>query len=355
MTIRMISNTHTIRIAFVGLGDRGHKALRLMLPLEDIGVAALCDLSDTHVEEAKALLAAEGMDTDMTQVLCVSGKEAYKMACQNDDVDLVYICSDWASHTPIAVEAMRCGKHVAVEVPAAMTMEDIRLLIATAGQTGRQCFMLENACFEHQVVEAVETIRRGDIGEVVHAEGCYYHHLGNRWSPWRLDINRQQRGDLYPTHELGPICQALGIGVDDRLQTLVSMDSLSLAGPQTYEELMGENAADFKNGDHTTTLIRTARGRTILLKHDVLTEQPYERQITFIGTRGRIDLRDTGRASHDVMTQAMNQHLIDSLRSGSPLSISIYDMATWCAVIPLSKESIARGFAPVPFPDFYTK
>ena len=187
----------------------------------------------------------------------------------------------------------------------------------------------------------------------MHAEGCYYHHLGNRWSSWRLDINRQHRGDLYPTHELGPICQALGIGVDDRLLTLVSMDSAAITGPQTYEERMGEAATDFKNGDHTTTLIRTARGRTILLKHDVLTEQPYERQLTFIGTRGRIELHDTGRASHDAMTQAMNRHLIDSLRNGSPLSISIYDMATWCAAIPLSRESIAHGFAPVNFPDFY--
>ncbi|MCR4810075.1 MAG: Gfo/Idh/MocA family oxidoreductase [Prevotella sp.] len=348
---------HTIRIAFIGLGDRGRKALRLMLPLEGIEVTALCDLSEAHIQETKELMATESVTgiSDWKQILCVSGKEAYKVVCQKEDVDLVYICSDWGSHAPIALEAMRHGKHVAVEVPAAMIMEDIRLLIATAEQADRQCFMLENTCFEHQIIEAIEAIHRGDIGEVVHAEGCYYHHLGNRWSPWRLDINRQQRGDLYPTHELGPICQALGIGVEDRLQTLVSMDTPALTGPQTYEALMGEAAADFQNGDHTTTLIRTLRGRTILLKHDVLTEQPYERQFTFIGTRGRIELHDTGRSSHDVMTQSMNQHLIDSLRNGLPLSISIYDMATWCAAIPLSCESIARGFAPVQFPDFYTK
>ena len=53
------------------------------------------------------------------------------------------------------------------------------------------------------------------------------------------------------------------------------------------------------------------------------------------------------------MTQAMNRHLVDSLRHGTPLAISIYDMGTWCAAIPLSQESIARGFAPVAFPDFY--
>ena len=339
--------TTTLRIAFVGLGERGRKALRLMLPLEGVEVVALCDLAQANVEDAWQYVA------DRNLLLMCDGREAYKQVCQTEGIDLVYICSDWASHTPIAVAAMRGGKHVAIEVPAAMTMEDIRLLIATAEQTGRQCFMLENACFELQVMEAIAAIRRGDIGEVVHAEGCYYHRLGDRWSPWRLNINRQQRGDLYPTHELGPICQALGIGTDDRLQTLVCMDSPALTGPQIYQELTGQAAADFQNADHTTTLIRTSRGRTILLKHDVLTQQPYERQFTFIGTRGRIELHDQGRSSHEAMTQAMNQHLVDSLRHGTPLAISIYDMATWCAAIPLSQESIARGFAPVAFPDFY--
>ena len=116
---------------------------------------------------------------------------------------------------------------------------------------------------------------------------------------------------------------------------------------------MREAAPDFLNGDHTTTLMRTARGRTILLKHDVMTRQPYERQLTFIGTEGRITLNDTGRPSHDEMTLAMNRHLIDCLRMGHTPAISTADMATWCAAIPLSQESIARGFAPVAFPDFY--
>lgn len=340
-------NIPPLRIAFVGLGERGRQALRLMLPQEGVQVVALCDLAQAHVEDAWQLVA------DRTPLLLCDGREAYKQVCCAEGIDLVYICSDWTTHTPIAVEAMRGGKHVAIEVPAAMTLEDIRLLIATAEQTGRQCFMLENACFEQQVMEAIAAIRRGEIGEVVHAEGCYYHRLGDRWSAWRLNINRQKRGDLYPTHELGPICQALGIGTEDRLQTLVSMDSPTLTGSQIYQQLMGQAAEDFQNADHTTTLIRTARGRTILLKHDVLTQQPYERQFTFIGTQGRIQLHDQGHASHEVMTQAMNRHLVDSLRHGTPLAISIYDMATWCAAIPLSQESIARGFAPVAFPDFY--
>ena len=343
-----------IRIAFIGLGDRGRKALQLMLPVEGAVVTALCDLSTDNVCEAKALMATLPHTPDSPAMpRCADGPTAFMSACRAEDVDLVYICSDWASHTPIAVEAMRNGKHVAIEVPAATTMADIQLLMATSRQYHRECFMLENTCFEQQVREAVAAIRRGAIGAMVHAEGSYYHHLDERWNAWRLDINRQQRGDLYPTHALGPICMAMDIGHSDRLQTLVSMDSAALTGPLIYKEHMSTDAPDFQNGDHTTTLIRTALGRTILLKHDVMTRQPYERQLTFIGTEGRITLNDTGRPSHDEMTTAMNRHLIDSLLNGSPLDISVQDMATWCAAIPLSQDSISGGFVPVPYPDFY--
>lgn len=343
-----------VRIALVGLGDRGRTTLRLLSGIEGAKVAALCDLSPANVRAAQELAMSCGTEDffNPAKVLCADGPEAYLRVCHAEDVDLVYICSDWNSHTAIAVEALCAGKHVAVEVPAATTLEDIQLLVSTAQASNRQCFLLENVCFEQQVIDAIASIHRGDIGELVHAEGSYYHCLGDRWAPWRLDINRLQRGDLYPTHELGPISQALGIGVSDRLETLVCMDSAPLTGPKAYETVMHKPAPDFQNGDHTTTLIRTARGRTILLKHDVLTVQPYERQLTFIGTQGRITLNDTGKASHEQMTLNMNSRLIHCLRTGEPWDISLAELAVWCAVVPLSRLSTERGFAPVAFPEW---
>lgn len=334
-----------VRIAVVGLGDRGRTALRLLGSIPEAVITCLCDLSEANMQAARQLAGTAACETS-------SGADAYLAACHADNVDLVYICTDWMSHVTIAVEAMLSGKDVAVEVPAATTLEDINLLLQTVRTTGRCCFLLENVCFEQQVIDAIAAIRNGDIGEVVHAEGSYYHCLGDRWAPWRLELNRQQRGDLYPTHEIGPICQALDIGRTDNLQTLVCMDSAALTGPKAYETVMHTSAPDFQNGDHTTTLIRTTRGRTILLKHNVLTEQPYERQLTFIGTRGRITLNDTGRPSHEQMSLAMNRRLIHCMKTGDPWDITPEDLATWCAVVPLSRLSIERGFAPVSFPTF---
>jgi len=330
-----------VRIGVVGLGDRGRTALRLLLPVEGAEVVALCDKDETNLSKARELL------PDGADVALYSGVDAYRDLCREAEVDLVYVCSDWNSHAAIALEAMRGGKHVALEVPAATTLEELQALVATAEGTGRQCTLLENCCYDPQVLEAIAAIRNGEIGEVVHAEGTYYHCLDDRWTPWRLRMNRERRGDLYPTHELGPICMALDIGGSDELHTLVCMDSEPIAGREVYEKITGEAAPDFRNGDHTTTLIRTARGRTILLKHDVMTTQPYDRTLTFIGTRGRLDIHDVGRPSHDEMTLAMNRALIYNLRHGRPADISVYDLARWCSIIPLSEESIARGFAAV--------
>lgn len=315
--------------------------MRMMSAMPDVRVAALCDSNADNIEA----VAAYGD----SRTLRMAGAEAYRDVCRSADVDLVYVCTDWSTHATIALEALRCGKHVAVEVPAALTLDDIEALVAAAAASGRECFMLENCCFDERLLEATERIRRGEIGEVVHAEGNYYHELASRWTPWRLEINRRRRGDLYPTHEIGPICKALDIGVSDELQTLVCMDSAPIAGRQTYERALRREAPDFASGDHTTTLIRTRRGRTIVLRHDVMTTQPYERTLTFIGTAGRITIEDAGKDSHEVMTRAMNRHLVEALLNGRSPGISVCDMARWCAVVPLSEQSIQRGFAPVEF------
>lgn len=348
----------TVRVAFVGLGQRGLTLLRLMMLVPHARITVLCNTSS---EQLAAALAATGLSTD--DVRCYSGEDCHLEACQAEDVDIVYVCTDWASHVPVAVAAMQAGKHVAIEVPAALTMDDLWLLVDTAEQCQRHCTLLENCCYDQEVQQAIRRIRNQEIGEIVHAEGCYYHELKGRWSPWRLDINRRLRGDLYPTHEFGPLCQALDITRTDHLQTLVSMDSASWAGREQYEEAMGCEAPDFQNGDHTTTLIRTTQGRTLLLRHDVTTEQPYSRHLRFVGTRGVIETgHDTSEdqkevcssfySVHDPMTYEMNRRIVECLHRGLPLDIDVYDLATWCSVIPLSRLSIESGSEPVNIPSF---
>jgi predicted dehydrogenase len=276
---------------------------------------------------------------------------------------------------------------VAVEVPAAGTLEDIWALVDKAEQTRLHCMMLENSVYDHFERVALEMARQGVFGEIVHAEGAYLHRLDFDQELWRKEYNRTHRGDVYPTHGIGPVCQALGIHRTDRMQTLVSLDT----GAFTGRAITGD--ASFANADQTNTLLKTAGGKTILIEHNVMTPRPYSRMYQLVGTQGyaakypvpQICLLQDGEeviyegerlkslmapydtgglppellpavqevdAKHEGMDLLMDYRLVLALREGRPLDMDVYDLAEWCALAPLSLLSVENGGAPVEFPDF---
>ena len=315
-----------VRVGFVGLGERGMKAVRRFCEISHARVAALCDVSAQRLAEALAI-AADAKTFD-----------SYEALCKSDDVDLVYVCTDWASHVPIALDAMNNGKHVAIEVPAATTLNDCWALVDAAERTQRHCTMLENCCYASCHLATLAAARRGRMGTIVHVEGAYIHPIGDRWTPWRTAANQQLRGDLYPTHGMGPACQLLGIHRSDWIETLVSMDT---------EPFLRK---DFRNGDHTTTLMRTRQAKTILLQHNVVDPHEYTRRYHVVGTLDAVESRDS--TPHDQMSRRMDWRLVHCLHQGLPLDIDVYDLAEWCAVSELSRLSIENGYMPVAFPDF---
>lgn len=180
------------------------------------------------------------------------------------------------------------GKHVAVEVPAAMSVADCWRLVDTSERTRRHCMMLENCVYDFFELTTLNMAQQGLFGEILHAEGAYIHNLAPFWDKyqgnWRLEFNRTHRGDVYATHGFGPDCQVLNIHRGDKLDYLVAMDTKSVVGRSIAEKSMG--VADFANGDQTTTLIRTANGKTVLLQHNVYTPRPYDRMYQVVGTKG---------------------------------------------------------------------
>ena len=73
-----------------------------------------------------------------------TGEQDYKRLMARDDIDAVLIATPWELHTPMAVHSMKCGKYTAVEVPAAITLEQCWDLVNTHEQTKTPCMMLEN-------------------------------------------------------------------------------------------------------------------------------------------------------------------------------------------------------------------
>ena len=253
----------TVRVGFVGLGMRGSEAVRRFTHVPGSKITAICDIEQSRVDKSAADLSKAGHPIPDTY----GGKsDSWKGLCEDPDVDLVYIATDWKNHAPIAIYAMEHGKHVAIEVPAALNLDEIWALINTAESRRLHCMMLENCVYDFFEMNTLNMAQQGLFGELMHVEGSYIHNLADFWDAywqnWRMDYNSKHRGDVYPTHGMGPACQLLDIHRGDKMNILVAMDTEAVGAPQWIEKKTGKAPEYFANGDHTMTMIRTERPYT---------------------------------------------------------------------------------------------
>jgi predicted dehydrogenase len=330
---------------------------------------------------------------------------------------LIYIATDWNHHFPVAKFAMENGKHTAIEVPSAMNLEQCWDLIDLSEKTRLHCFILENCCYDDYEMKSLLMAQDGVFGEVIRAEGAYIHELSQFWKyywkdpndndkdnlHWRMKYNMENRGDLYATHGLGPVAQCMDIHRGDRFTTLIAMDTESFAGKDWVKQNTGKEPKEFRNGDHTTTLMRTANGKVVEIQHNVMTPQPYNRLFKLTGTKGYatkypteefaiagdalkgtnapkmdninahgflnaeqkkalmdkynhpilVKYAEKGRhLGHGGMDYVMDSRLVYCLQHGLPLDMDVYDMAEWCALGELGAISMDNNCAAVTFPDF---
>ena len=388
---------NTVRIGFIGLGMRGPGAVKRMSYIEGVDIKGLCDLLPDRVDSSMALL-----DGSSHQPKKYAGsQDAWKTMVDRDDIDLIYIATPWHLHTPMAVYAMEAGKHVAVEVPAAKTIDECWQLVETSEKTKKHCMMLENCCYDFFELLTLNMARQGFFGEIVHVEGAYIHNLidlnfkknEGYQDMWRLKENAARNGNLYPTHGLGPICQILNINRGDKMDYLTSLSSNDFNMGQEAALLADKD--DFYNpyvnapyrGNMNTTLVKTAKGKSILIQHDVSSPRPYSRIHLVSGSKAfarkwpkrqiaeghnwasdeRFDeleakytpeiIKKVGELAkkvggHGGMDFIMDWRLIDCLRNGLPLDQDVYDAALWSAITPLSEYSVSNKSNSIDVPDF---
>ena len=387
-----------VRIGFVGLGQRGPGAVERMSYIDGVEIVALCDQYPDRVEAMQKLLEKQGLPKAKAYT---GSKEAWKAMCENPDIDLIYITTPWRWHTPMAVYAMEHGKHAATEVPAATTIEECWQLVETSERTQKHCMMLENCCYDFFELLTLNMARQGFFGEIVHGEGAYIHNLidlnfkkDGYAEMWRLKENQHRNGNLYPTHGLGPICQVMNINRGDQMEYLTSMSTNDFQMAQRAKDeaakdsFYNEFTTNNYRGNMNTTTVRTYKGRTIMIQHDVTSTRPYSRIHLVSGTKGvaskwpdpaRIStghewLKDDEMkkleeqytpeivkkigemakkvGGHGGMDFMMDWRLIDCLRNGLPLDQDVYDAALWSCIAPLSEKSVANRSNSVDIPDF---
>ncbi|OGD24979.1 MAG: hypothetical protein A2Y56_05210, partial [Candidatus Aminicenantes bacterium RBG_13_63_10] len=325
------------------------------------------------------------------------GPRDFERLCETEDLDLVFNATPWEWHVPISVAAMRNGKHAATEVPAAVTLEECWELVETAEKNKKHCIMMENCCYDRPEMLCLNLVKKGLLGEIIHAEAGYLHDLrdvkfsGVGESLWRPQHSVKRDGNLYPTHGLGPVSQCLDINRGDYYETLVSMSTKSLGLNLYCATKFGPDSPQarqrYKLGDVNVSLIRTFNGATITLYHDTSSPRPYSRKHVVQGTAGIFErwperVYIEGRSpqphrwetldayeehnhplwqtvgdrsegeGHGGMDYLEDYRLIECLRRGAPLDMDVYDAAAWSAVAELSERSVAGKGRPVKFPDF---
>lgn len=398
----------TIRAAFIGVGARGGDHLSFSAALDGVEVVAISDLYEDNVNKWKTVAEGIGEGQRHQEIQLYYGEEnLWRRMLEEVRPDVVFIATNWNNHAPMAITAMEAGAHVFVEVPIAVTLEEMWAIVDTSERTEKHCMMMENVNYSRDELLFLNMCRQGVIGEILHGEAAYIHEL--RWQmeeqergtgSWRTHHYAKRNGNLYPTHGLGPIAQYMNLARgEDTFKRLVAFSTPAI-GRQAYAAANYPadhqwNQLEYKGGDLNTSIIKTELGRTIMVQWDETSPRPYSRLNLIQGTKGtlagfptRVALeggvagltdnhhswvqgeqleilyekydhplykrlsRATSESGHGGMDGMMVFRIIECLRNGWPLDQNVYEGCYWSAVAPLSEASVAADGAPQLFPDF---
>jgi predicted dehydrogenase len=385
------------RIGVVGTGNRGRSLMQILLSLPGVQIPAVCDISADNLAMGQDLVVKAGQEKPEGY-----GKDEhhFQSLMNRVDLDAVLIATYWEWHTPMALYAMKAGKYAAVEVPAAMTLDECWSLVNTHESTGVPCMMLENWSFRRDNLAVLNMIRQGLLGEIVHCHCAHSHDCIDHWffdaktgmDRWAAKYLISRNRDQYPTHQLGPVISWMDIGCGDYFDYLTSTATSSMGINDYFINRFGPDHPNaqrkYAQGDIVSTVVRTKKGRSIVINYDMQLPRPYDNRWMIQGTRGiyneqrnSVYLKGRSPKYHEwesfdpyqvkyehfwwkaLQNQASEishggtdllelKHFVEAVRARSQTPLDVYDAVIMSVTGPLSEQSIARGSAPVPVPDF---
>ncbi|MFC2158538.1 Gfo/Idh/MocA family protein [Acidobacteriota bacterium] len=387
----------SIRVGVIGTGNRGRSLLGLLLKTEGVKVPALCDIQKPHLELAQGMVVEAGQTKPEGY-----GKDEYhyRRMLERDDLDAVIIASYWEWHAPMAVDAMKAGKYAGSEVPAAYTLDECWDLVNTYEETHVPYMMLENWSHRQDNLAVLNMIRMGLLGEIVHCHCAHSHDCIDHWffhpetgmDRWGAKYLLHHNRDQYPTHQLGPVISWLDIGCGDYFDSITSTATGSFGINDYFIRRFGPDfpnaKREYKQGDIVSTVVRTKKGRSIVINYDMQLPRPYDNRWMVQGTRGiyneqrnAVYLTDFSPEYHqwepfppylekynhkwwkDMMSQAGQlshggtddleiRLFCEAVRQKSTFQMDVYDAVIMSVIGPLSERSIAQGSIPIEVPDF---
>lgn len=385
-----------VRLGIVGTGLRGRSIISELLAIDGVRIVAVADTVPDKAARAVKMCTDAGQSAPE---IYTTGERDFERLVARDDIDFVYTATPWEWHVPVLLAALRAGKHCGAECPIGTTLKDLWALVDASERAQRHCMQLENCNYGYNEMMVNRMVHEGVFGEVQHGSAAYIHDLrtilfeGRDEGLWRRAWHTRMNGNLYPTHGLGPVAWYMDLNKGDRMTHLVSM-STEERGLSLHREATVPDRSDAKwqeryvTGDLNTSLIRTAKGRMIHLQHDVSSPRPYSRLNHVAGTKGvfedyparvyvegqagghgfkpidefkkthehplwtRVGELARKKGGHGGMDFIMAYRLVETMREGTVPDIDVYDSASWSAPMPLTQMSVAKGSAPMKFPDF---
>ncbi len=387
------------RLGFIGVGGRGTGHLRRVLRRDDVEIPAICDINMDNLTRAINLVEeARGKKPEGYS----RNEEDFRRMVERDDLDGTIISTPWEWHAPMSIASMKAGKYAGVEVPGAITVDECWELVDTSESTEMPCMILENVCYRRDVIAVLTMVRQGLFGELIHCECGYQHDVrGAKFSRnpkkrgelrWRGEHSVRRNADVYPTHGIGPIAQCLNIDRGNRFVYLTSTATKSRGINYFVEKNFGSEHFNARKryaiGDIVTSVIKCFNGETVIVTHDTNSYRPYSLRFRIQGTKGlwmkdnnSIYIEDRSPKKHtwepfDKYQEEYGHPLwkkyedkavgsghggmdffiihafIESIKRKVPTPINVYDTVSWSVITPLSEQSIAKGSAPIQFPDF---
>ncbi len=391
----------TVRIAMIGVGERGYPHTQQLSVIEGADIVAICDVYQDLADRAANYVKDK---TGKRPATYAGGERDYLRMLREVKPDAVVISTPWEWHAPMAIDAMEHGAHAFVEVPLAITISDMWRVIDTSERTRKHCMMMENVNYGREELMFLNMVRQGVIGDLLHGEASYIHELrfqmkevDRKTGSWRTYHYAGRNGNLYPTHGLGPVAQYMNLArSEDNFGRIVSFGSPALGraayAKKNFPADHKWNKLEYTCGDISSSIIKTQLGRTIMVQWDETSPRPYSRHNLIQGVLGTLAgfptriageftdnyhqwtegkkalapfyekydhplYRRLGKLAvemggHGGMDFIMLYRMIECLRRGEALDQNVYEGAFWSAVGPLSEKSVAEDGMPQVFPDF---
>ncbi|WP_291868924.1 Gfo/Idh/MocA family oxidoreductase [Maribacter sp.] len=398
-----------LKLAFIGIGQRGIMHLNNAINREDVEVTAICDVDPERINIGLKMM----LDYELTKPKVFGNSDSdYRNLLELKDVDAVIISTPWLWHTKMAVDSMKAGKYTGLEVSAANTMEECWDLVNTHEETGSHLMILENVNYRRDVLAVLNMVKQNVFGELVHFRCGYQHDLrvvkfnngkqpygggvefgdkGYSEAKWRTQHSLLRNADVYPTHGVGPIATMCDINRGNRFMSLTSHATKGIGLNNYIVEQGGKDHPNaklkFKQGDVITSTIETSNGETIIVTHDCNLPRPYSLGFRVQGANGlwevdgnRIYIEGKSKphqwdesdewlkkydhplwqkygelatgAGHGGMDFFVLNAFVESAKDNIAPPLDVYDAAAWSSITPLSEASIENNGEPQDFPDF---